>query len=61
MLLVERIESLDDNQATVVSVANENWPLFADGIISPLVMVELVAQTAGVHNGLQLIKNFLEI
>jgi len=56
MLLVERIESLDDAQATVVSVANENWPLFADGVVSPLVLVELVAQTAGVHDGLKLIE-----
>jgi predicted hotdog family 3-hydroxylacyl-ACP dehydratase len=56
MLLVGRIESLDDEQATVVSVANENWPLFVDGAISPLVLVELVAQTAGVHNGMKLLK-----
>ena len=56
MLLVEQIVSLDDQQATTVSVANRNWPLFADGVIHAFVLVELVAQTAGVHNGLKRIR-----
>jgi predicted hotdog family 3-hydroxylacyl-ACP dehydratase len=56
MLLVDRIDSLDDEQATVVSLASENWPLFDNGTISALVLVELVAQTAGVHNGMKRMK-----
>jgi predicted hotdog family 3-hydroxylacyl-ACP dehydratase len=53
MLLVGEILSLDDEQATTLSIAHRNWPLFKDGVINPLILVELVAQTAGVHNGLR--------
>ncbi|MBC2712348.1 MAG: hypothetical protein HGJ94_15585 [Desulfosarcina sp.] len=56
MLLVGEILKLDDEQATTLSVAHRNWPLFKDGVISPLILVELVAQTAGVHNGLKRLK-----
>ena len=56
MLLVGEILSLDDEQATTLSVAHRNWPLFKDGTINPLILVELVAQTAGVHNGLRRLK-----
>ena len=53
MLLVERILTVSDEAATVASVARNTWPLFDDGVINPLIMVELVAQTAGVHNSLK--------
>ena len=56
MLLVGKILSLDDQQATTYSVAQRIWPLFRDGTINPLILVELVAQTAGVHNGLRRLK-----
>lgn len=56
MLLVGQIHQLDDRQATTLSVADQNWPLFRDGFISPLILVELVAQTAGVHNGMNRLK-----
>jgi predicted hotdog family 3-hydroxylacyl-ACP dehydratase len=56
MLLVGEILSLDDEQATTLSIAHRNWPLFRDGTINPLILVELVAQTAGVHNGLRRLK-----
>ena len=56
MLLVGEILALDHEQATTLSVAQRNWPLYQDGIVSPLILVELVAQTAGVHNGLKRLK-----
>ncbi len=56
MLLVSRILVLNDDQATTLSVAHRDWPLFEKGLISPLILVELVAQTAGVHNGLARLK-----
>ncbi|WP_319407651.1 hypothetical protein [uncultured Desulfosarcina sp.] len=56
MLLVDRILALNDEQATTLSVARRDWPLFTAGGISPLILVELVAQTAGVHNGLKRLK-----
>lgn len=53
MLLVDKILSISDEQATVTSVARDTWPLYNDGVINPLILVELVAQTAGVHNSLK--------
>lgn len=53
MLLVGEILSLDDEQATTLSVARRSWPLYRDGVVNPLILVELVAQTAGVHNGMR--------
>jgi predicted hotdog family 3-hydroxylacyl-ACP dehydratase len=56
MLLVDEILSLNDDQATTLSVARRDWPLFREGVISALILIELVAQTAGVHNGLNRLK-----
>jgi predicted hotdog family 3-hydroxylacyl-ACP dehydratase len=56
MLLVGEILALDEEQATTLSVAHRDWPLFEDGVVNPLILVELVAQTAGVHNGLKRIQ-----
>jgi predicted hotdog family 3-hydroxylacyl-ACP dehydratase len=53
MLLVGKIIHLDGESATTLSIAHRSWPLFKEGTINPLVMVELVAQTAGVHNGMK--------
>ncbi|MFO7713692.1 hypothetical protein [Desulfosarcina sp.] len=53
MLLVGEILSLDAEQATTLSIARRDWPLVNKGVVNPLILVELVAQTAGVHNGLR--------
>jgi len=51
MLLIEEILVLDDSCAVTRSVATEKWP-FCDGRnVSPIVLIELVAQTSGIHNG----------
>lgn len=56
MLLVDKILELDDRQATTLSVVREGWPLFRDGFCNPLILIELVAQTSGIHNGLTRLK-----
>ena len=56
MLLVQEIVQLDDDQATVRSVAKEQWPLCTAGKVNPLILIELVAQTAGIHNGMKRLK-----
>jgi len=56
MLLVDEILEIDDRQATTLSVVREDWPLFKDGFCSPLILIELVAQTSGIHNGLTRLK-----
>ncbi len=53
MLLVDEILSITDEQTTTKSVTNDRWPLCRDGSINPLILVELVAQTAGIHNSLK--------
>jgi predicted hotdog family 3-hydroxylacyl-ACP dehydratase len=52
MLLVERI--LEANEALSVSsaVVADHWPLVCSGSASPIVMVELAAQTAGINNSI---------
>jgi predicted hotdog family 3-hydroxylacyl-ACP dehydratase len=53
MLLVDEILSITDDQATVLSVTHDQWPMYDNGTINPLILVELVAQAAGVHNSLK--------
>lgn len=52
MLLVDEILELDRETATTKSKVSEEWPLFNGKAVSPLVIVELVAQTCGLSNGL---------
>jgi len=56
MLLVDEIMEVDDQQAKTLSVVREDWPLFEDGFCNPLILIELVAQTSGIHNGLTRLK-----
>jgi len=51
MKLVDEILQLDDEMAVTAATATRRWPLFDGRAISPLVLVELVAQTAGIKNG----------
>jgi len=52
MLLVDQVLAADDSQVTTLAVAKASWPLSQDQAVNPLVLIELVAQTAGIHNGL---------
>jgi predicted hotdog family 3-hydroxylacyl-ACP dehydratase len=56
MKLVDEILQLDDEVAVTAATATRKWPLFDGRAISPLVLVELVAQTAGIKNGLDRIR-----
>ena len=56
MLLVDEILAVSDDEASTRSIARGDWPLCADGSINPLILVELVAQTAGIHNSLKRIE-----
>ncbi|MEN8752643.1 MAG: hypothetical protein AB1Z18_07690, partial [Desulfobacterales bacterium] len=50
MLLVDSIIEVDDNGAVTRSVVTEKWPFFDGQNVRALVLIELVAQTAGIHN-----------
>ena len=56
MLLLSRIISFDDQQATASAVVSERWPLTTPEGANALVLIEFAAQTAAINNGLQIIK-----
>jgi len=51
MLLIDEILELDDDGAATRSVVTEKWPFFNGRDVNAIVLIELVAQTAGIHNG----------
>ena len=51
MLLIDESLELDDDGAATRSVVTERWPFFNGRDVNTIVLIELVAQTAGVHNG----------
>ena len=51
MKLIGTIVSVDPERAITEAIVNESWPLCQDGAVSPIVLIELVAQTAGVCIG----------
>jgi len=51
MLLVDEILVLDDSGAVTRSTVTEKWPFFDCRNVKSIVLIELVAQTAGIHNG----------
>jgi predicted hotdog family 3-hydroxylacyl-ACP dehydratase len=51
MLLIDEIIDVDVNRAVTSAVVSEEWPLFDGKSANPIVLIELVAQTAGVANG----------
>jgi predicted hotdog family 3-hydroxylacyl-ACP dehydratase len=55
MLLIGKIVSFDERQAVTRSVVEDHWPLTTHEGANALVLLELVAQTAGVNNGYKLL------
>jgi len=56
MLLISEILTLEDQQAAATAVVSEKWPLTTSAGANPLVLIELVAQTSALNNGLEIIK-----
>jgi predicted hotdog family 3-hydroxylacyl-ACP dehydratase len=51
MKLVEEIASLDEEHAVARATVRSHWPLCDGRSVSAVVLIELVAQTAGINNG----------
>ena len=51
MLLIDEILEVDNDGAVTRSVVTERWPFFNGRDVNSIVLIELVAQTAGIHNG----------
>ncbi len=56
MLLISEIITLEDQHAAATAVVTEKWPLTTRAGANPLVLIELVAQTAALNNGLEIIQ-----
>ncbi len=51
MKLIDDIIRVDEETAVTESIVKKDWPLFEGTSVSPLVLIELTAQTAGVSMG----------
>jgi predicted hotdog family 3-hydroxylacyl-ACP dehydratase len=49
MKLIDEIIRVDELSAVSESIVSPTWPLFKDGGVHPMVIIELVAQTAGIN------------
>jgi predicted hotdog family 3-hydroxylacyl-ACP dehydratase len=49
MKLIDKIISVDDLSAVSLSVVSPAWPLARNGYVHPIIIIELVAQTAGIN------------
>ena len=51
MLLIDEIIEVDDEKAVTGATVTDQWPFFDGQAVDSLILIELVAQTAGVTNG----------
>ncbi len=50
MKLVDEIVSICENEVLTRTTATPDWPLLPGGFADPVMLVEVVAQSAGIHN-----------
>jgi len=53
MRLIDEILKVDEDSATTGACAQPTWPLLKNGAANPIVLIEVVAQTAAVLGGLK--------
>lgn len=58
MRLIDKILSVQEDRAKTLSVVSPDWPLFDGRAVSAVILIELVAQTAGINNGMALLKKY---
>lgn len=51
MKLIDRVLEIGEETAATAATVTDRWPLFDRTGVSPLVLIELVAQTAGIFVG----------
>ena len=51
MLLIDEILEVDHHMAVTCAIVTDRWPFFNGNSVDPLVLIEVVAQTAGINNG----------
>lgn len=50
MLLIDEILEIDDKAAVTRATVTDQWPFFDGQAVDSLILIELVAQTAGINN-----------
>ena len=50
MLLIDEILEVDDKTAVTHATVTDQWPFFDGQAVDSLILIELVAQTAGINN-----------
>lgn len=50
MLLIDEILEIDNKVAVTRSTVTDQWPFFDGQAVDSLILIELVAQTAGINN-----------
>lgn len=56
MLLIDEIVQIDGESAVSRATPTDQWPTNHNGAVSSLMLIELVAQTSGLNNGLECLK-----
>ena len=51
MLLIDEIIELDNTSAVTRATVTDQWPFFDGKTVDSLILIELIAQTAGINNG----------
>ncbi len=51
MKLIDDVVDMDEDSATTAAAVTDQWPLCTETGVSPIVLIELAAQTAGVFVG----------
>ena len=51
MLLIDEILEIDDKTAVSRSTVTDQWPFFDGKTVDSIILIEQVAQTAGINNG----------
>ena len=51
MLLIDEVLEVDDKKAVTSATVTDRWPLFFGKAVDAVILIEVVAQTAGINNG----------
>jgi predicted hotdog family 3-hydroxylacyl-ACP dehydratase len=51
MLLIDEILEVNYDMAVTSAIVSDRWPFFDGNAVASIVLIEVVAQTAGIHNG----------
>ena len=49
MKLINEVLDIDDDKVITSALVSDTWPLYEGGFVDPIVLIEIVAQTAAAH------------